>query len=193
MISKKLHSIIDLIKDYGPVDSVNELGRLCEGKEKCCRKTVYNLLPQIQDHESIDFNIVDGQDTFTYVEAAKRTYSMENELANIDSIINDLKIILEDFNHLPKKLSNDRKLSIVNLTIVAKRKIIRAQQRMVHFEACGFRTNKTREKFDQTKARLSKIDLDIHKKVFTIDRETVGKIWVKFNQEFSGEAFRESV
>jgi len=182
LISKKLHSIIGLIKDYGPVDSVNELGRLCEGEKKCCRKTVYNLLPQIQDHESIDFNIVDGQDTFTYVDVTKRTFNMEIELDDIDSIIKDCSIVLKDFNHLPKKLSKNEKLNVLNLTITAKSKIIMAQQRMVHFEACGFTTNKTREKFDRTRIKLSQIDLTIHKKVFNIDRETVGELWLRISQ-----------
>ena len=55
---------------------------------------------------------------------------------------------------------------------------------MVHFDACGYRTIKTKERFDQTKDKLSKIDLAIHKKVFNIDKEKVGNMWVRISQVF---------
>lgn len=184
MFSKKLHSIIKLIKREGTISSVNDLGKLVEEEKVCVRKTVFNLLHQIKDHESINFEIVKGQDTFTYVDVSKKDYLINNELDEIDSIINELEFALKAFQSASRKgLSKDTKLSFGGQGVNARRKNIRAQQKMVHLESLGLHKGINKPRFERTKSKLVNLNLNIQKALVRLHKETAVNVFIRIDYE----------
>jgi len=184
MFSKKLHPIIKLIKREGTVSSINDLAKLCEKKKVCVRKTVFNLLHQITDHESINFEIVKGQNTFTYVDVNKKNYSINNELDEIDSIINELQFALKAFKSASiKGLSKGTKLSFGGQGVNARRKNIRAQQKMVHLESLGLNKGIIKDRFERTKTELVNLNLNIQKALVRLHKDTAVNVFIRIDYE----------
>ncbi len=191
MVSTKLHSIIRLIESHNVVSSANELVRLAEKEGICTRKTVFNLLPELKDHESIRFEKVERRDTFTFVDVTQRkNYAVTKEFEFIEQQIKDVRLPLKAYSKVLKKdMSKELKTGLMESAIIAKRQIIRSQQRLVHFEACGFKTRSVKEQFDNIKSKLVKLDLELHRRVYRLDHKTAADLFLRIDYEHSEEAF----
>lgn len=185
MFSKKLIAIIILIKKHKTIPSANELCRLAETEKVCTRKTVFNLLPQIKDSESVNFEVIDRQITFSYVDVSKKKYFMNNELDKIDSMINDEEKVLNAIKSASRRqLTEKTKRNFGSLSIGSRRKIVRLQQKMVYFESLGHNKGTIKDRFKRTKIKLAELNLYIQKAINKLDSKISALVFVQIDSEY---------
>jgi len=193
MSSRKLDPLVFLIKKHGTIKSINKLAKFAgkDGDDICTRATIFNLLSDLKRHESIRHKEVNGADTFTYIEVTeKRNFTLTHELDLADSEIESYNLVIKSIKQLgKKKFPVNMKGDLLKTGVDTKRSIARIQQKLIHFEACGFVTRSLKERFDFTKEKLAKIDLDLHRTIYKTDPETSGEVWTRIDYEHTPKAF----
>jgi len=187
MVSAKLPLLINLIKKHGTVKSINRMKELAVEENICAPKTVTNLIPELKKQDNIRHERIKQADQFTYVEMSeKKNFAINKELEYADSFMKDHKLVIQRIKAMSKfRSTQENQLNLMSMGVEKKRDIMRLEQRLVHFEACGFVTKSFRGRFEITKKNLVKLNLDLHKAIFKANRETAGDVFIRTDYELS--------
>jgi len=187
----KLDRLIGLVREKGPFLSLNKLKIAAVEEGICAKQTVQNYKEDLIKSDFIKHKPTRDGEIFEYRDASlKENYEINKELDYIDGIIKGSDIVLKALK-IPRKVkfSDDIKLKFMEMTVNERRSIIRAQQRLVYFESIGFNKGGFKKHFEQTKANLAKLNLNIQKAILKLDRDTAANVFFRIDYEHSEEVF----
>ena len=184
-IVQKSLQLINLIKKHGSIESTNQLAKHADSEGICSRQTVFNLIDEIKADENVIVTRKNGSDHYSYKDATSdKNIVIINEIKDIEKSIKEYCVMLNDIKSMKINLESDKD-DLMKTGIKIKSHIIKLQQRLIHFEACGFRKSSVNDRFEKVQKRLSKIDLDVHKAIYKKDKQTIGNIWQRVNYEIN--------
>lgn len=171
MVSKKLHSLIDLIRKYKTIESTNQLVKLAIEGKICTRKTVFNLIPELKMYESIKLERKDGWDHWTFVDVTNsENINLVKTLEITDQLIEKVSKEISGIHKMKKRRINSiEKESIIKNVVNIKTEILFEEQKWDFFESIGVIVRKYKERADTIKSKLRKLNLDLDKAVFKLD------------------------